>query len=198
MSRNKIMSLVLISTMLSETLPVVNAYDNIFLGAISVSNENSDLDYEANLENTEDIKIESLDIDNNTIESSGVVGVSEESDIETDSNVVEKETFNKETKNIGNEEELTVADTVEDTVEEKVLEITLDTGQYVPDLTGNPDGYTKIVVTTTGNKKLTLTDYSNLRKSLIPNIDLFKENLITKKNILYVLFLCNYLKSLNN
>lgn len=57
-------------------------------------------------------------------------------------------------------------------VKSSVLEITLTDGQFVPNLTGNPDGYETIKVTTTGNKKLVKADYDNLRTSKIPKIDL--------------------------
>ena len=57
-------------------------------------------------------------------------------------------------------------------VKSSVLEITLTDGQFVPNLTGNPDGYETIKVTTIGNKKLVKADYDNLRISRIPKIDL--------------------------
>ena len=57
-------------------------------------------------------------------------------------------------------------------IDGSVLKVTVGDGEYVPDLTGNPDGYETIKVTTTGNKKLVSNDYTNLRKSGIPKIDL--------------------------
>lgn len=53
-----------------------------------------------------------------------------------------------------------------------VKEIILSEGQFVPNLNGNPNGYETIKVITTGNKELELLDYSNLRNSGIPIIDL--------------------------
>lgn len=53
-----------------------------------------------------------------------------------------------------------------------VYEITLSDGQYVPNMSNNPNGYEKIIVTTTGSKKLEKTDYVNLKNSRIPQIDL--------------------------
>ena len=58
------------------------------------------------------------------------------------------------------------------TVEENILEISLNAGQNIPVLTGNPDNYTTIIVTTSEDKKLDKTDFLNLRNSGIPNIDL--------------------------
>ena len=57
-------------------------------------------------------------------------------------------------------------------VVDTTLEITLNEGETVPNLDGNPDGYQTIVVKTTGNKVLTVKDFKNLNNSLIPNIDL--------------------------
>ena len=53
-----------------------------------------------------------------------------------------------------------------------VHEIILGDGEFVPDLTNNPEGYETIKVKTTGNKKLVEQDYANLRYSRIPKIDL--------------------------
>ena len=57
-------------------------------------------------------------------------------------------------------------------IENSILEITLADGEFVPNLTDNPDGYETIKVTTTGNKKLVKADYDNLRTSKIPKVDL--------------------------
>lgn len=53
-----------------------------------------------------------------------------------------------------------------------VHEITLSDGQYMPSMSNNPNGYEKIIVRTSGNKKLEKRDYDNLRLSKIPKIDL--------------------------
>ena len=58
------------------------------------------------------------------------------------------------------------------TTQDTVKEVTLAEGQYVPDLSGNTDGYTTIKVITTGDKKLEEIDYYNLKNSGIANIDL--------------------------
>lgn len=57
-----------------------------------------------------------------------------------------------------------------------VLEVVLGSGDIIPDLTNNPDGYETIKVTTTGGKKLSAVDFSRLKESKIPNIDLSKAN----------------------
>lgn len=57
-------------------------------------------------------------------------------------------------------------------VNDTTLEITLNEGETVPNLADNPDGYETIIVKTAGNKELTIKDFKNLNKSLIPNIDL--------------------------
>lgn len=57
-------------------------------------------------------------------------------------------------------------------VEGSVLEIVIGDGEYVPDLTGNLDGYETVRVSTVGSKKLVTADYDNLRASGIPKIDL--------------------------
>ena len=53
-----------------------------------------------------------------------------------------------------------------------VLEISLGDGQYVQNLSGNPNGYETVKVNTTGSKKLVKQDYDNLRLSGIPKVDL--------------------------
>ncbi|MBQ8997942.1 MAG: leucine-rich repeat domain-containing protein [Clostridium sp.] len=57
-------------------------------------------------------------------------------------------------------------------IRNSVLEITLSDGQFVEDLSGNPNGYETVKVTTTGDKKLVEADYNNLRLSGISKIDL--------------------------
>ena len=57
-------------------------------------------------------------------------------------------------------------------IEGKVLEITLNEGDFVQNLSGNPDGYETVRVTTIGDKKLVKADYDKLRLSGIPKVDL--------------------------
>ncbi|MBQ8997141.1 MAG: leucine-rich repeat domain-containing protein [Clostridium sp.] len=58
-------------------------------------------------------------------------------------------------------------------IQGKECVITLSEGQNVPEnLRHNPDGYEIIKVITTGDKKLDETDFTRLRLSLIPKIDL--------------------------
>lgn len=64
----------------------------------------------------------------------------------------------------------------ENIIEGSVLEISLTDGEFISDLTGNPNGYETIRVTTTGNKKLVAQDYNNLRESGISKIDLSNSN----------------------
>ena len=150
-----------------EALPVVNAYNDEILD-VNINNiiENSDVQYDTesevesdmnvvgdnnvfnDIENDSDIKNLEFDINVNTNQSSVL------SDETTFKNV-----DNMETKDI-------------DIKASNVLEITLADGEFVPDLTNNPNGYKTIVVKTTGNKKLVSTDYDRLRTSKIANIDL--------------------------
>ncbi|MBQ8997125.1 MAG: leucine-rich repeat domain-containing protein [Clostridium sp.] len=62
--------------------------------------------------------------------------------------------------------------TAKNSTEEKLLEVVLNEGDNITDLTNNPDGYTKITVRTVGDKKLDTIDFQNLALSGIPSIDL--------------------------
>lgn len=55
---------------------------------------------------------------------------------------------------------------------EGTLEITLNEGEYLQDLTTLDTKYLTLVIKTTGNKQLESQDYTNIKNSQIPNIDL--------------------------
>ena len=61
---------------------------------------------------------------------------------------------------------------IESLSEENILNIVLDNGKNIPVLANNPDGHTKMVVSTINGKKLDSVDFSNLALSTIPSIDL--------------------------
>lgn len=66
--------------------------------------------------------------------------------------------------------------------EGKILNITLNEGDSLQDLTDNPDGYETIIITTTGSKKLSSADLGMLNKSTIPNIDLSNAQAVSIPN----------------
>ena len=177
--------------MLFETLPVVSAQD-IVLSDVDVNvTENSNVEHNEYIEqdSSQDILDNNDSIANNIIEDNSDndidiekhedVNVSSMDDIGFDDETLEEIESVFET-NEGLEELISESipsddvNGVENSLVAKsgVLEITLADGEFVPDLTGNPDGYDTIRVTTTGNKKLVQTDYNRLRTSQIPNVDL--------------------------
>lgn len=80
---------------------------------------------------------------------------------------------NTNIEEIENKENLEdVAQTQNYTVNGETIEITLGEGESIPDLTGFGESYKYLIVKTTGDKILTKTDFDNIRKSKIPNIDL--------------------------
>ena len=194
MNRNKIVSTLLTIAMLLETLPVVNAHnitssdDDISTviddGDIKYSEDinqdtdsdvfnnnstNNDTSYENNNKNIEHVDENDISLDTPFV---GHVEVDEKNIIEEIKEIDEESEYTEELINAS-----TTSNDIDNTEEfltakSGVLEITLTDGEYIPDLTGNPDGYSSIVVKTIGNKKLVEQDYDNLRKSKIPNIDL--------------------------
>ena len=207
MNKNKITSIILATTMLLETVPVVNAYDDVDLNDTSISIENieneeenyldkdstnpidaTDATQNNDIDNSNNTNSDSLEepdfdindfIDNSNINNNELGGVVDSDYMreEVKEDVVQDEEsqdifLDKEEIDISitNDNDLTTENYGQ--AKSNVLEITLADGEYVPDLTNNPDGYETIVVKTTGNKKLVSTDYNRLRTSKIPNIDL--------------------------
>ena len=205
MNKNKITSIILATTMLLETVPVVNAYDDVDLNDTSISIENieneeenyldkdstnpidaTDATQNNDIDNSNNTNSDSLEepdfdindfIDNSNINNNELGGVVDSDYMreEVEDGVVQDEAYDDM---FVDKEEIDISIANDNTIENSgqaksnVLEITLADGEYVPDLTNNPNGYKTIVVKTTGNKKLVSTDYDRLRTSKIPNIDL--------------------------
>ena len=85
MNKHKITSIVLISAMLTESLPIVNAYDSTSLDNTIITSENNDTQYNADIEQDSNVDIS----DNNTINDNNNVSNNNNDNIENTENPTE-------------------------------------------------------------------------------------------------------------